>query len=69
MRPFGTIPQAIADLKAGKLVIVADDEQRENEGDLVGAADLITPDHVNFMAKEGRGLICLTLTPSNAGRR
>jgi 3,4-dihydroxy 2-butanone 4-phosphate synthase/GTP cyclohydrolase II len=60
---FGTIPQAIADIKAGKLVIVADDEQRENEGDLVGAADLITPDHVNFMAREGRGLICLTLTP------
>jgi 3,4-dihydroxy 2-butanone 4-phosphate synthase/GTP cyclohydrolase II len=61
--PFGTVEQAIADIRAGKLVIVADDENRENEGDLVGAADRVTPDMINFMATYGRGLICLTLTP------
>jgi len=57
------VEQAIADIRAGKLVIVADDEDRENEGDLVGAADRVTPAMVNFMATHGRGLICLTLTP------
>ncbi len=61
--PFGTIEQAIADIRAGKLVIVADDEDRENEGDLVFAADCVTPALINFMTKHGRGLICLTLTP------
>ncbi len=60
---FGTIEQAIEDLKNGKLVIVADDEDRENEGDLVCAAELVTPEMVNFMALHGRGLICLALTP------
>ena len=60
---FGTVKQAIDDIRAGKLVIVADDEDRENEGDLIGAAELITPDAINFMATHGRGLICLTLTP------
>jgi len=58
-----TIEQAIEDLRNGKLIIVADDEDRENEGDLVAAAELITPDLVNFMTLHGRGLICLTLTP------
>jgi len=62
MQP-GTITQAIQDIRDGRLVIVADDEQRENEGDLVGAAERITPDMINFMATYGRGLICLTLTP------
>ena len=52
----------IKDLKDGKMVILVDDEDRENEGDLVIAADFISPDHINFMAKYGRGLICLTLT-------
>jgi 3,4-dihydroxy 2-butanone 4-phosphate synthase / GTP cyclohydrolase II len=60
---YGTIEQAIADIRAGKLVIVADDEDRENEGDLVGAAERVTPEMINFMATHGRGLICLTLTP------
>ena len=60
---FGSVEQAIADIRAGKLVIVADDEARENEGDLIGAADLVTPEMINFMATFGRGLICLTLTP------
>jgi 3,4-dihydroxy 2-butanone 4-phosphate synthase/GTP cyclohydrolase II len=59
---FGTIEQAIEDLKNGKIVIVADDEDRENEGDLVCAAELVTPEMVNFMALHGRGLICLALT-------
>src|SRR5256886_8325002 len=59
----GNITQAIADVRAGKLVIVADDETRENEGDLVGAADTVTPEMINFMATHGRGLICLTLMP------
>jgi len=61
--PFGSIAQAIADIRAGKLVIVADDEHREDEGDLVGAAEAATPEMINFMATHGRGLICLTLTP------
>jgi 3,4-dihydroxy 2-butanone 4-phosphate synthase/GTP cyclohydrolase II len=60
---LGTVAQAIADIRAGKLVIVADDEDRENEGDLVGAADTVTPEMINFMATHGRGLICLTLMP------
>src|SRR5437763_6714959 len=59
----GNITQAIADVRAGKLVIVADDETRENEGDLVGAAETVTPEMINFMATHGRGLICLTLMP------
>jgi len=60
---FGSVEQAIADIRAGKLVIVADDESRENEGDLIGAAEQVTPEMINFMATNGRGLICLTLTP------
>jgi 3,4-dihydroxy 2-butanone 4-phosphate synthase/GTP cyclohydrolase II len=59
---FGTVEQALEDIRNGRLVIVADDEDRENEGDLVGAAELITPETVNFMATYGRGLICLALT-------
>jgi 3,4-dihydroxy 2-butanone 4-phosphate synthase/GTP cyclohydrolase II len=59
---FGTITQAIDDIRHGKLVIIADDENRESEGDLVGAAQLISANQINFMAKYGRGLICLTLT-------
>ncbi len=57
-----TIEQAIEDLRNGKIIIVADDEDRENEGDLVCAAELVTPEMVNFMAQHGRGLICLALT-------
>ena len=60
---FGTIEQAIEDLRNGKVVIVADDPDRENEGDFVCAAQLVTPEIVNFMAQHGRGLICLALTP------
>jgi 3,4-dihydroxy 2-butanone 4-phosphate synthase/GTP cyclohydrolase II len=61
--PFGTIEQAIEDIRQGKLVVVADDEDRECEGDLVAAAGLISAEKINFMATHGRGLICLTLTP------
>jgi 3,4-dihydroxy 2-butanone 4-phosphate synthase/GTP cyclohydrolase II len=59
---FGTIEQAIADIKAGKLIIVADDEDRENEGDLVCAASQVTPELINFMIKRAGGMICLALT-------
>ena len=59
---FGTIEQAIDDLRNGKIIVVADDQDRENEGDLVCAAELVTPEMVNFMATHGRGLICLALT-------
>lgn len=61
---MNSIQDIIADFKAGKFVILVDDENRENEGDLVIAADAITPQAVNFMAKEARGLICLTMTAS-----
>ncbi len=62
MTTFGTIEQAVEDLRNGKIVIVADDEDRENEGDLVCAAELVTPETINFMTLHGRGLICLALT-------
>ena len=60
------VEEAIEDIRLGRMVIVADDEDRENEGDLVMAAAMVTPDHVNFMTKRGRGLICVTLTPERA---
>ena len=59
---FNTVEQAIADIAAGKLVIVADDEDRENEGDLICSAQLVTPEGINFMIKRAGGLICLALT-------
>lgn len=61
--PLGTVEQAIADIRAGRLIIVADDEDREAEGDLVCAAEHCSPELINFMVKYGRGLVCLTLTP------
>jgi 3,4-dihydroxy 2-butanone 4-phosphate synthase/GTP cyclohydrolase II len=60
---FNTIDEAIEDILNGKMVIVVDDPDRENEGDLVCAAEKVTPEIINFMAKEGRGLICLTMLP------
>jgi 3,4-dihydroxy 2-butanone 4-phosphate synthase/GTP cyclohydrolase II len=59
---FATVEEAIEEIRAGRLLLVVDDEDRENEGDLVMAAELVTPDHVNFMAKHGRGLICVPMT-------
>jgi 3,4-dihydroxy 2-butanone 4-phosphate synthase/GTP cyclohydrolase II len=61
--PFSSIEAAIEDIKSGKIVVVCDDEDRENEGDLTMAAQFATPEAINFMAMYGRGLICLTLTP------
>ncbi|NAY90797.1 3,4-dihydroxy-2-butanone-4-phosphate synthase [Muricauda sp. JGD-17] len=59
---LNAIEEAIADIRQGKVIIVVDDENRENEGDFVAAAELITPETINFMAKHGRGLICAPLT-------
>src|SRR6266581_7024596 len=56
------INEIIADLKAGRMVVLVDEEDRENEGDLVLAADFVTPEAINFMARHARGLVCLTLT-------
>src|SRR6266436_5500068 len=61
--PFAPIETAVDAMRAGRMVIVVDDEDRENEGDLTIAADKVTPDAINFMAKYGRGLICLSMTP------
>src|ERR671936_810987 len=63
-RPFSTVEEAIEDVREGKMVVVCDAEDRENEGDLTMAAQFVTPEAINFMAKEGRGLICLALTPA-----
>ena len=64
--PFDRVEDALQDIRDGKMVIVADDEDRENEGDLVCAASAVTPEIINFMAMHGRGLVCLTLTPERA---
>src|SRR3954464_4494867 len=61
--PFATIDEAIEAIRDGRLVIVVDDEDRENEGDLTMPAGKATPDAINFMAKHGRGLICLAMGP------
>lgn len=61
---LNTIEEAIADIKAGKIVVVVDDENRENEGDFIAAAEKVTPEMINFMATHGRGLICAPLTES-----
>ncbi len=61
--PFASIPEAIEEIRAGRMLVVVDDEDRENEGDLTIAAEKVTPEIINFMATHGRGLICLTLTP------
>jgi 3,4-dihydroxy 2-butanone 4-phosphate synthase / GTP cyclohydrolase II len=60
---FATIEEALEEIRQGRMVVVCDDEDRENEGDLTIAAEFATPEAINFMAKEGRGLICLSLTP------
>src|SRR5438445_13285697 len=60
---FATIEEAIAEIQEGRMVIIVDDEDRENEGDLMVAAEKITPQAINFMARYGRGLICLSMTP------
>lgn len=67
MTEFSKIEDAIADIKAGKIIIVVDDEDRENEGDLIMAAKKVTPEAVNFFSKYGRGLICVPLTAERLG--
>lgn len=62
MHKFNTVEEAIEDIKAGKMIVVVDDEDRENEGDLLMAAQKVTPEAINFMAKYGRGLICMPVT-------
>src|ERR1700723_1016584 len=60
--PFATIEEAVEDIRQGRMIVLVDDEDRENEGDLTMAAEKITPEAINFMAKFGRGLICLSLS-------
>ncbi|MCK9404950.1 MAG: bifunctional 3,4-dihydroxy-2-butanone-4-phosphate synthase/GTP cyclohydrolase II [Methanothrix sp.] len=60
--PFCTVEEAIADIRAGRFIIILDDENRENEGDLMMAAEMVTPEAINFMARFGRGLICMPMT-------
>ena len=64
--PFTDVPGALDEIRAGRMVVVVDDEDRENEGDLTLAADFVTPESINFMARYGRGLICLALTEERA---
>jgi 3,4-dihydroxy 2-butanone 4-phosphate synthase/GTP cyclohydrolase II len=64
--PFTDVPGALAEVRAGRMIVVVDDEDRENEGDLTLAAEFVTPEAINFMAKHGRGLICLALTEERA---
>ena len=64
--PFTDVPGALEEIRAGRMIVVVDDEDRENEGDLTLAAEFVTPEAINFMARYGRGLICLTLTEERA---
>ncbi len=68
MTPFAPVEKALADLRAGKVIVVVDDEDRENEGDLVCAAETVTPEIINFMVRHGRGWICLALTSEDCDR-
>src|ERR1700722_17718256 len=63
---FTDVPGAIAEIRSGRMVVVVDDEDRENEGDITLAAEHVTPEAINFMARYGRGLVCLTLTEERA---
>ncbi|HHS95712.1 MAG TPA: bifunctional 3,4-dihydroxy-2-butanone-4-phosphate synthase/GTP cyclohydrolase II, partial [Phaeodactylibacter sp.] len=63
---LNSIEEAIADIKAGKVVIVVDDEDRENEGDFIAAAECVTPELINFMVTYGRGLVCTPITEQRA---
>ncbi|MBU1151166.1 MAG: 3,4-dihydroxy-2-butanone-4-phosphate synthase, partial [Proteobacteria bacterium] len=65
---ISSIKEALDDIRSGRLVILVDDEDRENEGDLFMAAQFVTPEAINFMARYGRGLICLTMTEEQADK-
>src|ERR1700751_6330906 len=60
--PFATVEEAVEEIREGRMIVLVDDEDRKNEGDLTMAADCIPPEAINFMTKHGRGLICLSLT-------
>jgi len=62
LSPFTDVPTAIEEIRAGRMIVVVDDEDRENEGDLTLAAEKVTPEGINFMARFGRGLVCLAMT-------
>src|SRR3954453_7627428 len=62
------IAEIVAAIRAGEIVVLVDDEDRENEGDLVFAADFVSPEKINFLARHGRGLICMPITEAHAGR-
>src|ERR1700722_14353833 len=62
---FTDVPSAIEEIRAGRMIVVVDDEDRENEGDLTLAAEKVTPELINFMAKYGRGLVCLAMTENS----
>jgi 3,4-dihydroxy 2-butanone 4-phosphate synthase/GTP cyclohydrolase II len=66
--PISPVPELVAELAAGRMVILVDEEDRENEGDLILAAEHVTPEAINFMARHARGLICLTLTRERCER-
>jgi 3,4-dihydroxy 2-butanone 4-phosphate synthase/GTP cyclohydrolase II len=63
---FASIPEALAELQAGRIIVIVDDEDRENEGDLMIAAEMVTPEAINFMATRARGLICIAITSERA---
>ena len=63
---FDSIPDILDDIRAGRMVIMVDDEDRENEGDLIMAAEKVRPEDINFLAREGRGLICLAIWAPSA---
>ncbi len=65
---FGTTAEIIDEVRAGRMVVIVDDEDRENEGDLIMAAEKVRPEDINFMIREGRGLVCLALTPERCNQ-
>ncbi len=62
---FASVPEILEEIRAGRMVVIVDDEDRENEGDLIMAAEKVRPEDVNFMVREGRGLVCLPLTQAH----
>ena len=64
--PIASVSDIVAEIKAGRMVILVDEEDRENEGDLVLAADCVTPEAINFMARYGRGLVCMPITEARS---
>ena len=65
---FSSVTEIIDEIRAGRMVVIVDDEDRENEGDLIMAAEKVRPEDINFMIREGRGLVCLALTPARCAQ-